>query len=124
VFAFAGGGDVDGDGYGDILFADSDPNDSDGRVDVYQGSSSGLPATPSQTLYATGVPGATSNGQVGNQGDRWIGLLGDVNGDTLSDFAVGVFVPGTGSIPAVYQGSNAISQTPAFVCTGSAYQFW
>jgi len=116
---FAGGGDVDGDGYGDVIFA------TNSATEVFQGSTTGLPATPSQTLSVGNISGVSGNDP---QGVRVVALLGDVNGDALSDFAVSVLLAGASpviNLPAVYEGSGAIPQAPAFVYAGeNATQIW
>jgi hypothetical protein len=107
---YTGGGDVNGDGYGDLIVVDN------GQADIFQGSASGLPATASQTVLASNIPGATSG-----SADRGVALLGDVNDDGTSDFVVSVNQSWGGiEGAAVYVGSSSISQTPATVQLGSS----
>jgi len=76
-------GDVEGDGYSDVIVGalgfDNDQTD-EGRVFMYQGSASGLAATPAWT--------AESN-QAGPLFGSAVGTAGDVNGDGNSDVIVG-----------------------------------
>ncbi len=69
-------GDVNGDGYSDILVGLKLEN----RVAIYHGGAYNIPANPGLTRYA-GVPGA----QLGNS----VANAGDVNGDGYSDLIVG-----------------------------------
>jgi hypothetical protein len=76
-------GDVNGDGFSDIAIGAPDFGESNnGRAFINTGSSSGLNATPVQTI-------------VGNQARSEFGLgissAGDVNGDGLADLIVGAF---------------------------------
>jgi hypothetical protein len=77
--SLAGAGDVDGDGYADLLIAASDTPGYKGRVYLYQGSSGGLVTTnptvlvaPSGVSYGEGLAGA-----------------GDVNSDGYADVLIG-----------------------------------
>jgi hypothetical protein len=79
----ASAGDVNGDGYSDVVVAASsfDNGESDeGRVFLYLGSASGLASTPVWT--------AESN-QVGARFGTSVASAGDVNGDGYSDVVVG-----------------------------------
>ena len=73
-------GDVNGDGYGDVIVGDDRDQFDIGRAYVYLGSPSGLIATPSITL--TGEAAADSFG-------RAVSYAGDVNGDGYGDVIVG-----------------------------------
>ncbi len=122
LVAVAGGGDYNGDGYGDVAVA----TDRGGGVNqtqtmIFQGSASGHPTTPSQLLNATGIAGfAVSNAQ----GLDAVALLGDVNGDGLSDLVVAwAGTNGNAGGAAVYHGSGAIPQTPVFAVTSGTI-FW
>lgn len=81
--AVAGAGDVNGDGYADLLVGaplyDS-LQTNQGRLFIYHGSASGLVATPARTLEV-------------NQSGAFFGTsvagAGDINGDGYSDIIVG-----------------------------------
>ncbi len=75
-------GDVNGDGYGDVLI--SAPNDKcvifdEGVIHVYLGSASGIAATPQLTIRGGHTSLHLSSGAP----------AGDVNGDGFDDFTVG-----------------------------------
>jgi hypothetical protein len=84
-FSVAGAGDVDGDGFGDVIIAsplydDVDPNE--GRAFVYLGSLAGLATTPAWT-----AGGDQAGAQFGNS----VNTAGDVDADGYSDVIVGAF---------------------------------
>ena len=85
-FSVATAGDVNGDGYSDILIGapgmtSSDGVNDEGLVRLYTGSASGLETT----YFWTDAGGQTLS---------WYGIsvagVGDINGDTFADFVVGV----------------------------------
>jgi hypothetical protein len=119
IWGFAGGGDINGDGYGDLVLADDGYASGYGQVDVFLGGPSGLPATPSQTLLSSNIAGYADAGGGGSV--QSIALLGDVNGDARSDFVVNdYFDTSIYGLGALYLGSSNISQTPAFSYTESS----
>ncbi|MBL8008670.1 MAG: FG-GAP repeat protein, partial [Ignavibacteria bacterium] len=76
-------GDVNGDGYSDVIvgaYHFSNQQSNEGRVFIYHGSASGLSASPNLTIES-------------NQTDAYFGesvsTAGDVNGDGYSDVLVG-----------------------------------
>ncbi|MBN1140151.1 MAG: FG-GAP repeat protein [Anaerolineae bacterium] len=97
-------GDVDGDGYADVIVGASGYNNGEtdeGRVYVYRGSASGLSVTPAWS--------AESNQAYGYCGFA-VGTAGDVNGDGYSDVIVGTYLydgrpPSDEGQAAVYHGS-------------------
>jgi FG-GAP repeat/FG-GAP-like repeat len=77
-------GDVNGDGYSDILigdlFYDNGANTDAGKVELYLGSSSGISTTPAWTYYGT-----AANQQFGCS----VACAGDINLDGYSDIIIG-----------------------------------
>jgi FG-GAP repeat/FG-GAP-like repeat len=111
----AGAGDVNGDGYSDIIagawaYADG-ANTDEGRAYIFYGSATGIAATPSAIFNHLNVSDAYFGTDVSS--------AGDVNGDGYSDVVIGA--PGMTDginigegLAYVYYGSAAgISVTPA-----------
>jgi hypothetical protein len=73
-------GDVNGDGFTDLIVGAPSFNNSFGRAMVFPGSATGLPSTPSWF-----VEGTQSNEGLGVS----VGTVGDVNGDGYADVIVG-----------------------------------
>ena len=78
----AGAGDVNGDGYADMVVGLNNINGSVGRAYVYLGGAAGLALSPAVTLV-----GPETN--VGDAFGRWVAPAGDLNGDGYADVAVG-----------------------------------
>ncbi|MCF6235306.1 MAG: FG-GAP-like repeat-containing protein [Gammaproteobacteria bacterium] len=81
--AVAGAGDVNNDGFDDVLISAyrlSGAFTREGRVYLYYGSASGLAATPAWTM---------DGGQVRAYFGRAIASAGDVNGDGFADILIG-----------------------------------
>jgi hypothetical protein len=84
-YSVASAGDVNGDGYEDVIigaYGYDDALGNEGRAIVYHGSSSGLSATPDWAI-------------VGGQASAWLGncvsSAGDVNGDGYDDVIVAAY---------------------------------
>jgi hypothetical protein len=110
-------GDVNGDGYDDIIVGAHSFDNGTGRIYVYAGSGSGLEATPS--FVATG----------GGRGDRFgfsVGTAGDVNGDGFGDVIVGAYGvgEGKGSVYVYAGGPEGLNTQAAFIETGEAAGNW
>jgi len=78
--AFGVEGDYNGDGFTDLAVGAPGANSGAGRVSVYNGSATGLSATPSRVL-----DGAEAFEGFG----RSMAAVGDINGDGFGDLAVG-----------------------------------
>lgn len=114
-FAVSSAGDVNHDGYDDVLvgaFAVDSPNNV-GAAYVYHGSTTGLSTTASTTLG-----GAGSLAAFGGDVDG----LGDVNGDGYDDIIVGApTYSGNTGYASIYHGSaGGIGTTPALTLSGSS----
>jgi hypothetical protein len=101
-------GDVNGDGFDDVIVGAYSGNNNPGRAFVYQGSASGLPTSPGWIAV---------NDQVGSLFGLSVGTAGDVNGDGYADVIVGA--PGFDSDEGdsgrafLYEGSpSGLSSTP------------
>ncbi|MBK7940791.1 MAG: FG-GAP repeat protein [Flavobacteriales bacterium] len=93
-------GDVNGDGYGDLLVGMpyfANPESQEGQVRLYFGSSAGI-TTPAIFNYELNTPGAFMG--------ECVSTAGDLNGDGFSDFVVGAFKYGFGGGAAVYMGGT------------------
>jgi len=103
-------GDVNGDGYSDVMVGNISGTTTD-PVRIYMGSSTGLSATPAITL--TGV----------SSGDKFgtcVSSAGDVNGDGYSDVIVGAYgVSANRGAAYVYLGSSTgLSASPSTTLNG------
>jgi hypothetical protein len=104
-------GDVDGDGYDDVIVGAHGHDHGTGRIYVYAGDGSGLKARP--IFVGTGK----------GRGDRYgfaVGAAGDVNGDGYSDVIVGAYGvgEGTGQVYVYAGGPEGLGARPAFTATG------
>lgn len=106
-FRVGSGGDLDGDGYDDIVASYT-------SLYVYRGGPGGLPPTPSQTL-------TPPNGSATIYG-YFVAAAGDVDGDTLGDLAVGApFDLGWNGRAYLYLGApGGIATSPQASLMGTA----
>jgi uncharacterized repeat protein (TIGR01451 family) len=113
-YSVATAGDVNGDGYSDVVVGADNYAGNVGRAYVYRGSAAGLVAAPIFT--ATGETGSA------NFFGASVGTAGDVNGDGYADVVVGAYAYPNGTYQGkayVYYGSaNGLSTTVAFSATG------
>ncbi|MCI0635917.1 MAG: integrin alpha, partial [Actinobacteria bacterium] len=114
--AVSGAGDVNGDGYDDVIVGaplyDNSPT-NEGRVFVHLGSPSGLSPIAAWTAQNSAVFSATFGEAVSS--------AGDVNGDGYADVIVGA--PGAGGA-YVYHGSpTGLAATPAWTVQVFGVQF-
>ena len=107
----ASAGDVNGDGFADVIVGADYVNSNAGRAYVYLGSAAGLTATPATTL--TGPDGA------GGYFGGFVASAGDVNGDGYADVVVGAFAANSFTGRAyVYLGSaTGLATAPATTLT-------
>jgi hypothetical protein len=117
-YSVASAGDVNGDGYGDVIVgADTYSNGqtNEGRAFVFHGSASGLSATASWT-----AEGDQANAMFGH----FVASAGDVNGDGYGDVIVGAYVYDNGhnneGRAYVYHGSaSGLASTAAWSVEGN-----
>ncbi len=114
-YLVASAGDVDGDGFGDLLVAAKRSPTRAGSVEVYLGSATGLRSTAARSI-----------GALDDTFDLALAGLGDVNGDGFGDVAIGAqHATANGLTQAgtvgVYLGSSAgLASTPSVTLAGSA----
>ncbi len=92
-FSVSGAGDVNGDGYADVIVG-ADQYQSAGRAYIYLGSKTGLSTTPVWT----------SDGNTNSGFASAVAGVGDINGDGYADVIVAV--PGNG-FGLIYEGSGS-----------------
>lgn len=107
-------GDVNGDGYSDIIVGESEFN-SKGKAYIYYGSLNGMIDNDPEELYGT---------QIGSEAGTSVSTAGDLNGDGYSDIIIGVpeYDNGLQSEGAafVYYGSNdGIDQANKLILEGN-----
>lgn len=109
-WSVANAGDVDGDGFSDVLVGIPDADGGQGHVHLYLGTPTGPGALPSAVLQ----------GSMG--GERFgacVATAGDVNGDGYADVAIGA-PGGNGRVVIHLGGPGGLDLTPATVLTGAA----
>ena len=109
-----GAGDIDGDGYDDLVVGDDIYNSNAGRLYVYMGSATGLSQTAALTI----------DGATGAELGAAVSRAGDVNADGYADVVVGATGAGTYGYAYVYLGSaTGLSATPAASLTATGSRF-
>jgi len=89
--AVANAGDVDGDGYADVLIGHPGYGANRGRVELYRGGPGGIPG-PADYVFESQDDGARFGASVAT--------LGDINADGYADFAVGAPYDSTADRPS------------------------
>lgn len=108
----ASAGDVNGDGYSDLIVGANKVMGNTGRAYIYLGSASGLPSTPTTTL--TGPDG--TGGRFG-----YVAGPGDINGDGYADIVVGspFVATGTGRAYVYFGGPRGPVPAPSVTLSGT-----
>ncbi len=111
-FSVASAGDVNGDGYADLVVGAPEVGSSEGRVYVYLGGASGLATTAATIL--TGTDG--SGGEFGYS----VTGAGDVNGDGYADVAIGAYGASTyaGKVYVFLGSATGLADTSATTLSG------
>jgi hypothetical protein len=110
--SLANAGDVNSDGYADVVVGAAGVMSSTGRAYLYLGSATGLEGTPARTL--TGPDGA--EGAFGYS----VASAGDVNGDGYTDVVVGAqgWMDGTGRVYLYFGSASGLASTHSRTLTG------
>ena len=122
-FSVATAGDVNGDGYDDVIvgaYGNDDGGNGAGEAYVYHGSSSGLSSTPDWSDQGEAA------------GDKYgysVAGAGDVNGDGYDDVIVGAYANSGGGSAAgeayvLHGSSSGLSSTPDWSDQGEAIGDW
>ncbi|MFU8771389.1 MAG: integrin alpha [Anaerolineales bacterium] len=117
-YAVAGAGDINGDGYADVIVGApgySDEINLSGAVYVFYGSETGLSAEP-DWIYT----GTQANVQVGYA----VSAAGDINGDGYADILVGAPYatgdqPKSGAVLVFYGSANGLPSKPDQILLGN-----
>ena len=124
-YAVAGGGDVNGDGYGDVLVGEAagihSCSDTGGRAMIFLGSATGLAASPSWQSNGSDT-GTTLNYSYGTS----VAMAGDVNGDGYADWIVGarsaynpsLYINYAGGAFVYHGASSVAGRTPVWSAYG------
>jgi MYXO-CTERM domain-containing protein len=109
----SGAGDVNGDGYDDVIVGAYGYSSDTGRAYVYAGSASGVSSTAATTLTGEAT---------GNQFGWSVSDAGDVNNDGYDDVIVGAtgYSSGTGRAYEYAGSASGVSTTAATTLTGEA----
>jgi len=120
--AVTGGGDFNADGFADIAVGApywDQGGSNNGRVFVYHGAASGLPAAPTRTLDQPTFRNEAHYGQA-------LAVVGDVDGDRYSDLVVGepnwlnAAIQYVGQASLYRGGAAGLGATPAWTATGTS----
>ncbi len=114
--AVGSAGDINKDGYGDIIIGAHGTNGHQGRVYIYYGNATGITST---------VVFSVSGENTGDEFARSAASAGDVNNDTYVDIIVGAsgYMTNKGKIYVYYGSASGLSSTPDFTATGVLTEF-
>ena len=106
-FSVASAGDINGDGFDDLIIGAENAASMAGKSYVVYGSSAGYPANVELTDVAAGTGGFAITGLATGDLLGWsVATIGDLNGDGFSDFAIGA--PGATPAGRIYAGKTYI----------------
>lgn len=109
-FDVAEAGDVNGDGFADVIVGAPSVSSGAGRAYLFLGSATGLAAAPTRTLM----------GPSGGEFGRAVGSAGDVNGDGYADVVVGAWAVSSyaGALYLYVGSATGLGTSPAQTLTG------
>jgi hypothetical protein len=112
-YKLASAGDVNGDGYSDLVVAAAGYNGAIGKVYVYHGSAEGL-----STTAAWSAVGEAINNFFGYS----VASAGDLNGDGYADLAIGAvqYNNSTGKVYVYHGSASGLSLTADWTAVGEA----
>lgn len=110
--AVGGGGDVNGDGFGDVIIGFEEDAASRGSAWIFYGSAAG----PDDNAIGWSYTGTNSGEQFGES----VSIAGDINGDGYDDVLVGAehFSADKGRVYLFFGSSNGPSTTPDWMYDG------
>ena len=113
--AVSSGGDVNGDGYDEVLVAASSRDRSHGRVYLFQGSATGIYA-----IYATEAETTFTGDDVSDRFGISVASAGDVNGDGYADVIIGAngVSSGRGAAYVYLGGAAGLAAAPVVGISG------
>ncbi len=118
--SLGGGGDINGDGFGDLIIGEAsyreETGERFGRVLIFHGTTTGFRREPDQVLR-----GDEDGGGFGSS----VSIVGDVNGDGLADVGIAATSPIEGRFPygriAMFHGSpEGIGSKPDWTLEGGS----
>ena len=110
--AVTGAGDLNGDGYGDVVVGAPGKTNDRGRFYVFHGSSNGLSATAWINIDGTAQ---------GDQFSARVAGLGDVDGDGYGDVAISAPAPASPYVRVYFGGSGGINASTLYTLSGGFY---